>query len=61
MSDDDVLGAAGDFTPRMYALSAVVYAERDGKILLLKRAPGSALAGQWFLPGGAADDGELPE
>jgi 8-oxo-dGTP diphosphatase len=41
-------------------LSAVVYAERDGQILLLKRT-GGALAGQWFLPGGAADPDELPE
>ena len=45
----------------MYALSAVVYIERDGKILLLKRAEGSALAGQWYLPGGAVERDELPE
>lgn len=58
---DDVLGTAHpDFTPTLYALSAVVYAERDGQILLLKRA-GGALAGQWFLPGGVVEDGELPE
>ena len=62
MSDDDVLGTSiGDFRPTLYALAAVVYAERDGQILLLKRAAGSALAGQWFLPGGAVDPGELPE
>jgi 8-oxo-dGTP diphosphatase len=62
MSDhDDVLGVAGDWVPRMYALSAVVYAERDDKILLLRRAGGSAMAGQWFLPGGAVEDDELPE
>jgi 8-oxo-dGTP pyrophosphatase MutT (NUDIX family) len=59
---DDVLGASGDeFVPAWYALSALVYAERDGKILLLKRAAGTALAGQWYLPGGAADPGEFPE
>ncbi|HUS62717.1 MAG TPA: NUDIX hydrolase [Acidimicrobiales bacterium] len=29
-------------------------------MLLLKRA-GGALSGQWFLPGGAVDRGELPE
>jgi 8-oxo-dGTP diphosphatase len=45
----------------MYALSTVVYAERDGEILLLKRAGGSAMAGQWFMPGGAVEDDELPE
>jgi 8-oxo-dGTP diphosphatase len=44
-----------------YALAATVYAERDGEILLLKRAEGSALAGQWYVPGGAAEAGETPE
>ena len=59
---DDVLGNADpSFDVPLYALSAVVYAERDDRILLLKRATGSALAGQWFLPGGAVERGELPE
>ncbi|MGH9234200.1 MAG: NUDIX hydrolase [Acidimicrobiales bacterium] len=58
---DDVLGVAlGDVDVQLYGLSAVVYAERGGEILLLKRA-GGALAGQWFLPGGAVERGELPE
>ena len=48
------------FEPPRYMLSAVVYAERDGQILLLKRADG-ALSGQWFLPGGAVEAGETPE
>ncbi len=43
-----------------YALSAVVYAERNGQILLLKRATG-ALTDQFFLPGGGVEPGELPE
>lgn len=44
-----------------YALSTVVYTERaDGQILLLKRAEGSALAGQYFPPGGIVDPGEDP-
>lgn len=44
-----------------YALSTVVYAERpDGHVLLLKRAEGSALAGQYFPPGGLVDPGEDP-
>jgi mutator protein MutT len=47
--------------PAMYALSAVVYAERGDEILLLQRAEGSALAGEWFLPGGMVEPGELPE
>jgi 8-oxo-dGTP pyrophosphatase MutT (NUDIX family) len=39
----------------------VVYVERGEEILLLQRAEGSALAGQWFLPGGMVEPGELPE
>src|SRR6478609_5205799 len=58
---DDVLGESSDEFPFIrYMLSAVVYAERDGQILLLKRA-GGALSGQWFLPGGAVEPAELPE
>jgi 8-oxo-dGTP pyrophosphatase MutT (NUDIX family) len=64
MTDSDPLrsdlGAAGP-EPARYVLSAVVYAERDSEILLLQRAEGSALAGQWFLPGGMVERGELPE
>ena len=56
----DVLGEAGDWVPRRYALSTAVYVERDGKILLLKRA-GGAMTGTWYLPGGAVDNDELPE
>lgn len=61
---DDRLGASAadaGFDVPMYALGAVVYVERGDEILLLKRAKGSALAGQWFLPGGAIERGELPE
>jgi 8-oxo-dGTP pyrophosphatase MutT (NUDIX family) len=56
----DVLGEPGDWRPRQYFLSTAVYAERGGQILLLKRA-GGAMAGQWYLPGGAVEDDELPE
>ena len=63
--DDDPLrhdlASASDYVPQQYALSAVVYAERGDEILLLKRAGGSALAGQWYLPGGMVEHGELPE
>lgn len=56
-----MLGAPDDTVDvQLYGLSAVVYAERDGKILLLKRA-GGALSGQWFLPGGLVERGELPQ
>jgi 8-oxo-dGTP diphosphatase len=53
--------AASGPEPVKYALSAVVYAERGDEILLLQRAEGSAMAGQWFLPGGFVEAGELPE
>jgi 8-oxo-dGTP diphosphatase len=46
--------------PGIFRLSAAVYAERDGEILLLKRA-GGELSGAWYLPGGAVDEGETPE
>ena len=55
----DVIEAG--FDVQLYALGAVVYVERGDEILLLKRAEGSALAGQWFLPGGAIERGEFPE
>lgn len=55
------LAASADVEPARYALSAVVYAEREDEILLLQRAEGSAMAGQWFLPGGFVEPGELPE
>lgn len=58
---EDALGAIDrDFDVQLYGLSAVVYAERGDEILMLKRA-GGAMAGQWFLPGGAVDRDELPE
>jgi 8-oxo-dGTP pyrophosphatase MutT (NUDIX family) len=41
----------------LYRLSAAVYAQRDGKILVLKRAMGEVTGG-WYLPGGAAEPGE---
>ena len=55
------LATSSEFEPVRYALSAVVYAERGDEILLLQRAEGSAMAGQWFLPGGFVEQGELPE
>ncbi len=57
----DRLGEADDlFDVQLYGLSAVVYAERGDDVLMLKRA-GGAMAGQWFLPGGAVDRDERPE
>ncbi len=51
-----------DETPAvpLFALSSGVFAERDGKILVLKRA-GGAVTGGWYIPGGAFDPGETIE
>jgi len=35
--------------------------EKDGKILIARRAPGKNLAGKWEFPGGKVEDGESPE
>lgn len=46
-------------TPLRYGLGTSVYAERGGKILVLKRAGGAA-PGAWYTPGGVLDPGEVP-
>ena len=46
--------------PLRYGLGTSIYAERDGKILVLKRAGGAA-PGAWYTPGGVLDPGETPE
>jgi ADP-ribose pyrophosphatase YjhB (NUDIX family) len=53
-------GQADDYsmpTRALFGLSAAVFAQRDGKILILKRAVGEATGG-WYLPGGAVEAGE---
>jgi 8-oxo-dGTP diphosphatase len=45
---------------KLYGIGTTIYAERDGKILLLKRAAGAA-TGSWYLPGGVLEPGEIPE
>ena len=44
----------------LFALSSAVFAQRQGQILILKRAVGEAVGG-WYLPGGAVDAGETVE
>lgn len=44
----------------LFTLSSAVFAEREGRILILKRAAGEA-PGTWYLPGGAVDPGETVE
>jgi 8-oxo-dGTP diphosphatase len=43
----------------LFGLGTAVYAERDGKILILKRASGEA-TGAWYTPGGGLEPGEEP-
>ncbi len=50
----------GTEMPKAYYLSAATYVERDGKILLLKRAGGEG-TGLWWIPGGAVERDERPE
>jgi 8-oxo-dGTP pyrophosphatase MutT (NUDIX family) len=47
-------------SPPLFALSSAVFAQRDRKILILKRAAGEA-PGTWYLPGGAVDPDETVE
>jgi len=35
--------------------------ERQGRLLVAKRAPGKAMAGMWEFPGGKIQHGEMPE
>jgi 8-oxo-dGTP pyrophosphatase MutT (NUDIX family) len=57
MINADIPAAKG---PPLFALSAAVFVEREGKILVLKRAGGEA-TGAWYIPGGAVDPGETVE
>ncbi len=38
--------------------AGVIVTDTDGRILLLRRAPGEMLAGLWEIPGGSVEDGE---
>jgi 8-oxo-dGTP pyrophosphatase MutT (NUDIX family) len=46
--------------PRLYGIGTSVYAEREGKILVLRRSRGVA-QGAWYTPGGMLEPGETPE
>lgn len=60
MTDEATAPPQAEYETPLFALSAAVYAQRDGKILVLKRAGGEATGG-WYLPGGAVDAGETVE
>jgi 8-oxo-dGTP diphosphatase len=58
--DDPFLGEdSSDWDLPLFGLATLVYAERDGQILLMKRSGGVA-SGQWYIPGGVLDHGETP-
>ena len=44
----------------VFRLSSALFVQREGQILILKRAVGEAV-GSWYLPGGAVDPGETVE
>lgn len=46
--------------PKLYGIGTSVYAQREGRILILERAGGAA-TGAWYTPGGVLDPGETPE
>lgn len=53
---------APDATSRdaLFRLSSAVFAERDGQVLILRRAEGE-MTGGWYLPSGGVDPGETVE
>lgn len=57
---DDVPPPAPALPPGAFTLSTALFVEREGQILLLKRA-GGEMTGGWYLPGGAVDPGETVE
>jgi 8-oxo-dGTP diphosphatase len=54
------MAAEAPTAPPLYALSSAVFVQREGRILVLRRA-GGEMTGGWYLPGGALDAGETIE
>ena len=46
---------------RLLIVAAGALIDRDGRILVAKRPPGKAMAGQWEFPGGKLEENETPE
>lgn len=61
MSDRPAIGSGGAQPAlSLFGLAGGVYAQRHGKILILKRARGE-LTGAWAIPSGVVEAGETPE
>ncbi len=46
---------------RILLVTAAALVDRDGRVLVQQRPPGTAMAGLWEFPGGKVDPGETPE
>jgi 8-oxo-dGTP diphosphatase len=46
---------------RIPRISVAGVAERDGKVLIARRKPGTSIGECWEFPGGKAENGETPE
>ncbi len=54
---DELLEAEDPLRPQLFGLAASIYVQREGKILVLKRA-GGEVTGGWYIPGGGHEAGE---
>ncbi|PZO80214.1 MAG: 8-oxo-dGTP diphosphatase MutT [Sphingomonas hengshuiensis] len=45
----------------MLLVTAAALVDRDGRVLVQQRPPGTAMAGLWEFPGGKVEPGETPE
>jgi 8-oxo-dGTP diphosphatase len=48
-------------TSKMLHVVAAALVDADGRVLVQRRPPGTAMAGLWEFPGGKIDPGETPE
>ncbi|NEL27756.1 MAG: NUDIX domain-containing protein, partial [Xanthomonas perforans] len=42
-------------------MTAAALVDRDGRVLVQQRPPGTSMAGLWEFPGGKVEPGETPE
>ena len=46
---------------RILLVTAAALVDRDGRVLVQQRPPGTSMAGLWEFPGGKVEPGETPE